>query len=559
MNGKMKKMVSMLLALMILMSATSFAMAEGEKEYPEYLNVESYAPIIKDEYKGQIKLSVSMVQSTGWAEFENTWFYQYLTNVHNLELEVVSIPADAQNEQKNLLFASQEVPDMMLNWWMSTSDLMKYGVQEEMLLKQDEYINPVLTPGIYDYLYEREEYASARKAATLPDGHIYSLPYLVANDNPAAHYAMYIDGAALEKLDLQIPQTLDEFTEALYAFKEADLAGVGSENVYPFGGGIKEVGVSNTMYLLNALGYLTGNDTYGTGPAMRNGEVVIPAYDTEVYGEFIKLMNQYYNDGIINPNFITIETAEISSQLASGISLTSRVLPSTSFGGDNTGWTAASPLTSEWHPEKEATRGSLASVGNLAISADTEYPEVCMRIYDLFFNMIDGDPKMVNIGTAQEGDEFGFMQCVYTEEGGGDCKFPDLPQGVNYLYDYNLGFFPHLGASQLYDAWARHFELHGITDWKSDNWFDEISLARRDAVMPYLVDGYPYVYYLEGDALERSTDLKSVIEPYMREQVALFITGRRPLDEIDDYRKELESMGCEELLNIYKEAYAAQQ
>ena len=42
---------------------------------------------------------------------------------------------------------------------------------------------------------------------------------------------------------------------------------------------------------------------------------------------------------------------------------------------------------------------------------------------------------------------------------------------------------------------------------------------------------------------------------YAKEQVALFITGRRSLDETDAFVEELKAMGIEEYLQIHADAY----
>ncbi len=54
---------------------------------------------------------------------------------------------------------------------------------------------------------------------------------------------------------------------------------------------------------------------------------------------------------------------------------------------------------------------------------------------------------------------------------------------------------------------------------------------------------------------ERLTDLETVINPYVKEQVALFITGERPLSETGAFKEELKAMGIEELQDIYREIY----
>ena len=52
------------------------------------------------------------------------------------------------------------------------------------------------------------------------------------------------------------------------------------------------------------------------------------------------------------------------------------------------------------------------------------------------------------------------------------------------------------------------------------------------------------------------TDLKAVLNNYITSESAKFITGRRPVSEIDEFWDELKQMDIERYLEIYKEAYA---
>ena len=72
---------------------------------------------------------------------------------------------------------------------------------------------------------------------------------------------------------------------------------------------------------------------------------------------------------------------------------------------------------------------------------------------------------------------------------------------------------------------------------------------------PYVVESFPTIYYLTAEQSEKMKELTTVITPYVEEQVAAFITGRRPLSETDKFAEELKGLGIEEMLNIYKTVY----
>ena len=49
--------------------------------------------------------------------------------------------------------------------------------------------------------------------------------------------------------------------------------------------------------------------------------------------------------------------------------------------------------------------------------------------------------------------------------------------------------------------------------------------------------------------------MHTILDPYIESEVAKFITGSRDLSEFSKFQEELKSMGIEELLGYYTEAY----
>ena len=63
--------------------------------------------------------------------------------------------------------------------------------------------------------------------------------------------------------------------------------------------------------------------------------------------------------------------------------------------------------------------------------------------------------------------------------------------------------------------------------------------------------------YFDEDTTERITELKTLIDEYANNEIAMFITGARPLSEVDDYFHELEELGAAEYVQIYADYFAA--
>lgn len=529
-------------------------------EYPEYLNLDSAFPVIKDEYKDEITLSMVIRMDSKAKPWDEIWISKYLSDKYNITLDVEYVDSATWADRKSLMFAANELPDIMINLYMTASELVQYGVEEGQLLQMDQYMNETLTPNVLKYMT-----GSVKSMCTAPDGHIYTMPYLKntaePNNNSAAR--RFINNKWLQDLGIEMPRTLDEFVDALYAIKEADPAGVGSENLYPMGGGM-ETGATN-LVLLNALGYINASlDSYGLKPALRDGEVVIPAYDMEVFQEYLKLMNQFYNDGIISPTYFTLDNTEINSMMNTGRTAMYYGAPYTPGNENWADYEAMYPLTSQWQTEPEIAEVEPASIGGFVISAETEHPELCMRIADMFFNNTDDYCSALYGGYGTDSEySYGFLAKEYNPETKAFAvnaeKTPENMSAWNYTVMYLNGNVWNVGATQMPECIERFVaEVHGVPDHKEilDQSGKNVWRASVEKnAMPYAVEGYPSVLYASADVVEQISYLETVITPYAKEQIALFITGKRDLSELDAFKAELESMGIEELLDIYTDLY----
>lgn len=533
-----------------------------ESQYPEYLNLEGPYPIVKDEYADDITLSAVIVMQDNAGDWEDLWINKYFQGKYNVNLDVEYLTYSNMDERTSLMLNSGELPDIMINLGITNAEIMKYGVSEGLFLQLDQYMDETLTPNILTYFEGK-----AAQDCTAPDGHVYTLPNMSEPQYSWNVKRLFINNKWLADLNLELPKTLDDFVDVMYKIKEADPAGVGSENLYPFGGGDKE-GTGNAWYILNALGYLdsktTNGDGYGVTPHLRDGEVVIPVYDMDVYQEYLKIMNQFYTDEIINPTFFTIEETEMNAQMVEGKTAMYHTAPYLSGITNQEDWVSVYPLTSAWQTEPEIGAYSYATPGNFLVSADTEYPELCLRFADLFYNNVTDYANAIQGSTCEPEHYYGMVHAHWDEEKNNTQI--NLPEGIasnwQYQVEYKIGNVWSFGAATTFEATEKMAEGFGHPEYvKEDNGQNKGNNIWANSVFtnmkPYAdADGFPLNYYATEETINRILELETVIQPYATEQIALFITGRRPLSETEDFIKELEGLGIEDLLNIYKEVYA---
>ena len=314
----MKKLVSLLLCLAMLLSLTS---AFAEVNHPDYINYDSCLPIIKEGSEGEkITLKVAIAQDAVGGKWDDLWIKKFIEKYWNVNLEVEQIPAAGLTERVSLLFASGELPDLMINLGLTTSNIYMYGQEEGQLLKLDEYMDETLTPNI---LRRFEEHPDARSASTTPDGHIYTLPKVGESDDGTTLNRICINKAWLDACGLEEPKTLDDFLNVLRAFKEKDPGNVGAENVIPLGGGYEVDNQNPGWYILNALGFNIGSESvdiyqnYGVRPALLDGEALLPA-GHPLFKDYLETMKTMFNEGLLSRNFFLLDSTEITGEMLNG-------------------------------------------------------------------------------------------------------------------------------------------------------------------------------------------------------------------------------------------------
>ena len=546
----MKRIVSLLLVLVLALSAA--ALAEGA--YPSYLNLDSQIPVVKEGEEAPT-LRMILQRRVGGSEWEQLWIAKYIATYLNVKLEVEMVDnAEALAERKTLMFAGGDLPDLIMNMDLSTNDIITYGQMNGQLLKMDEYISEELTPNMVKWF---EENPAAKATATTPDGHIYTLPKMMAVDNEGDLRRLFINTAWLEEIGMEAPATLDELLAVLRAMKEKH------PDSAPLNGAIDEQNPG--YFILNAMGFVS-RDTrmsgYGLAPATKDGSFALPCA-TEEFREYLTIMHDLYQEGILMKNFFLAEKTEVDAKVLNNETAVVTGAPY-AYGIDTWDlWQAVSPLTSAQNATPVVNQPSAASVGGFAISATTEYPELCMRFADVFFSH-DYVARMMWIGPKDGSEEaLGYAGNV-ASEGGEGWTFPEenYPENCSGLWDWLVGyvsFYANFGSNdtqKTINAYA-HDYLGGAElpskqfDLTNGDQFYRASVWEK--VWPYVTEyTFPTTYYLDEDTALRMTDLETVIEPYVKEQVALFINGTRPLDEFDAFQSELKAMDIDSLIEIYQ-------
>ena len=574
----MKKRVLALLLCLAMILPTIVACDGGPTNNPnagvvrppeelEWLNISTESfdlPIVKE--GTEKSLTIWYRTAGGEKDPEETWTYKFAVEHMNINLEVKALYDSNQAEVLSTAFATGDLPDIIIGSKFTTADLIKYGVLEEQLLDLAPYIEAGYMPNLKGLIEMTPAYG---EAITDGDGHIWSAPYIGESTTANAISRMFLNYDWLEESKLSVPKTTDEFLAAMRAMKAKD------SSRYPVGGSWNTNNPSE--YLLNAFGFIGEGEI--TGISLYNGKVTLPAANREAYGEFVKYMRTLYAEGLLHPDFFTMDKDTTNSQMTQGKNgfwmeaphLSNDETSSRQFWG-------AYPLTSSTNSTAQWPMSAKAVLaGGAIVTSACKEPELACVFLDWFFNTVNyanwSFLPMADGPYAQYlcGFQGAYLKNNNTLIGRLDYDMDPKAQmrygsgwdwAKNYVhmwYDrFGIKIDPATGKEAYITEHAKGAEMESAADRKkSELDYKYIYLwAMEDTLVPSVTtDVLSPNVYLDVDTTERVADLMQVINEYAETEFAKFVTGKRPLSELDAYFNEIDRIGAQELISIYSNYY----
>ena len=573
----LKKTATMLLMAAMLLSICGCAMAEAA--IPSWLHP-AQMPLVDE----PVTLRITAQCSDYMTDPESSWLYKFFEEKLGVKIELEYFYPATRDESVALMMVDSTLPDLMLGMQFTAEEISRYGTGSGLFLDMNPYINEVNAPNLYQFFYVDEP--NRKKAMSDAYGALYTLgAYETQGKLDYTSYRMYYNWDLMEAAGVEkLPETIDEFLDMLRA--EQKYGAENGQTIVPFGGNYARY---NPCYLiLNALGYnkSMGGGTHGpeeTSIMLRNGQVVMPAYDREAFPKYLETMHTIYEEGLMEQDFYTLDKDTTEAHVASGMYGVFQEVPGL-FGGGEFGqqWWGGIPLTSEYNDTPFWPRTAGVSVGGLAISADTKYPELCVAIADFFYCQEYGLLVLRGPSVNQSDLFLGFDGWYYDTEAKAvryadyvaheaeydninhymEAKYPFFKR---FTYDYsvtgqdengnNISWYPDLSGIEgdsLYDIAAFRKT--------TDNFNHQFMTAQAFTWSKYkTTELTPTVCFFDADTMARLSDLKTLIDDYAAQEIAKFVIGARDLSEIDAYFDEMQKLGADEYVGYYVDYYAGQQ
>lgn len=525
----------------------------GKTEYQADLNLNEpgMEPIAKER--------VTLKVVTDFEKIEENYFVKQAQERLGVDFEWVSVPREQFKEKVNLMLSSGDSIDLILRPNMAGATMTK---TEEYKLAQQGLLTPLnnYIENSSKYMKEYyEEHPYYYQETTTPDGNIYSIQEHNAAYHVSMPYKMWINTKWLDNLGLEMPETTEEFYQVLKAFKEQDANGNGDPD--------DEIPLSTCTD--GALGQIDGflmNSFTLNEPENMNAKRIRVNDDGKVeasfvddnYREGLKFLNRLYKEGLLYSDSFTQNRKTQAALNEVGDATRIGCLPFQHMGG----LVASMTATDRWQEYEilnplEGPNGvriaprihsaNLCFTPNGMIPASAKNPEAAFRILDMMFSeewayMAFFGEEGVDWRTAVDG-ELGAdgKPALITRLGTSDSRKNKLENLIPKLE------IPHTEVTCVQDPKAPDAQGH------------EYILYQATAKMsPYASDEknmLPILYYLPEEN-EKIATYAAVIDPYVNESIARFITGDLDLEkDWEGYLKDLDSFGLQDYLASIQTGY----
>lgn len=477
-----------------------------------------------------VTLTYFNADDTNAAIITNDWndneFYQEMerrTGVH-LDFETVS-SADYQTNF-NLMIASGTLADLIYVGASYYAEGVDAAIDDGYFLDLTDLVDEYMP----NYQKVRTSDIQYELLSTTDSGRLGAV-YELRQSKQGPWLGLWIRQDWLDDLNLETPVTFDDYHEVLTAFKNEK--GATAPLILNFSGSDGEFGtMSGGLNVLNSW-QLDETGKVNFGPYM------------DAWKEYVTIMNQWYNEGLIDPDFMATDerTADMAKVVtgASGLFAALYTMPSVyEAASEDSNMNLAPvnpPVKNEGDEIHIRLRDSYTS-GNTAISADCENPEVAMRWLDYLFT--EEGALLANYGV--EGDTFEFDENgdpVYTD------KIVNNENGWTMTQTMASYLCPSAGIANWSD-WTR--ELAGVPE-KDQACYDVWSEADDTWRLPSSVT------LTQDESTERAA-LYADISTIVKEQTAQFISGALDIESNwDAYISSLEASGIERAIEITQAAY----
>lgn len=477
--------------------------------------------------------NVGTLFKNGMADHEVFLKAEEFTGVH---IEFLEQSAETSADKFNLMLVSGDYPDLVNG--------MDFTGGNDLAVESDFAMN--IAEDIAEYAPNYQDIIdsdpSIIKTITTDEGNVVAF-YTFNSEKQGTTEGAWIRGDWLADLNLENPKTYDQWEEVLTAFKTekgAEEPLMMPSDMVPSGNFLASgFGIAATFQSMMGAAY----PYY-----VEDGEVKFGPLE-EGYREYVTLINDWMNKGLISTTFIQDNANPMGDVYSTNVS-TGRsgiffngVGMISMFQANLTDADPNGQLIACYDARKNeddvlhnANQDSIVGKMGITITTACENYELAMKWCDFWYTQ-DG-VLLANYGILGESFEFNENGIPYVTE-----LVTNNPDGLSLM------------DTQFMYSTDSVNRINDITKTRST--YTEAGLAARD-IWDYNRDDantLPEAVELNADEADEHSSIYSDINTRLQEGIAQFITGARLMEEWDSFVEELYDMGIEDCIALQQAAY----
>jgi len=496
------------------------------------------------------KLTIAMPALPTVENYDTNYFTKMIEKDMNIDLEFMLLPSnanDAKTKFSLLVSSGSELPDV-LNMPLGKLVALDYA-NKGIFVKLTDYCNdPALAKNFLAMPKEDREYVYQN--LKLADGHIYSLFSYTPFEWNEARNRFWINKDWLQKVNMKVPTTTDEFYFVLKAFTQNDLNGNGKKDEIGVVGAKEGWGNRPFDFLINAFLYADANRSFFS---VNNGKIVASFVQPE-WKKGLEYMNKLCKENLLSPLSFTQDYTQLKALInvqggmagvvASGSFSTfgpeisdSMILMAPLTGPDGVSFTAYTPSLPNdyWYITKDCENPKQAfEIGDYMLSEIcfktnrfgekgvdwTDDPQVCSEWMGSFEELLGIKAKLVQLNNIWH-----------------------KPQNKHWN-----GEAPKYQSRNTAreEATIKKSEAATTPNFTAQHYKEYVPKFPKE-----VISNFPYTQ----EEIERIANIKTTIDAYVYDMAVAFITGNKPLSDWDNYLKELDKMGLKEYMSVSQAAY----
>lgn len=462
--------------------------------------------------------------------YAETAIIRWLTEVTGVTVEIPAVHPASEAEQWTLMAASGDFADFMCSIGNYTGGAQG-ALDDEIVYDLNQFQEEM--PYFFDML---ATYPDVAKDCTLDSGSIPATYRVISGDYYNMDFGEVIRSDWLEALNLEIPQTYDEYYDVLKAFKsEYDAT----------------MWMSGSQTSVLSLGYnIRCGYTFGRASGLdcfyqENGEVKCGFY-AEEFKDYLTMVQKWTGEGLIDPDFTTYSCDYVNSDGTAFAAVTS---------GEHGIWKeeangfaaydaydmefTAIPLARHNADDVISVNAGKTRVDGIqfAIATTCEHPELAAQWLDMWYS--EDGTMVANWGLEGEGFEY---------DENGDPHYTELvtnnPNGLAMSFARELYAAPTGGymynMATVYSLWDEH-QLSAAEVWCQN--FD------ASKAMPSFMSR-------TTEESEEYAQISGDLVTYVSETLSKLQLGELNLEnDLDTFISTIREMGMDRLVELNQISY----